>query len=184
MAGPQPGAVLRVSPQPASGLSPALSGGVESFGEAAARDGLVGARAELDAPRVFHGRFANVPEQGEVPKQITMQDAAPPPTCPRLCSGTCLVSGEEGLESLAPVGSCPAPTQGGSVCWRGEGSGRTHVCACWLSAGAGVRRGQPNLSSQVGQVGRINFLFCPSHVVLASLHGSSSAQGIEIHQRM
>lgn len=51
---------------------------MERFGEAAAGDGLVGTRAELDVPHVFHGRFANVPEQREVSKQITMKETAHP----------------------------------------------------------------------------------------------------------
>lgn len=140
-------------PQNPPGSSPALLQGMESFGEAAPRDGLVGAGAELDAPHVFHGRFANVPEQGEVPKQITMQDMAhpSPPSCPQLALGhlPCL-GGREGRRAWPPVRSCPTPPQAGYVCWRGEGSVCcVVVCVCWLSAlspapipcpaGAGVR---------------------------------------------
>lgn len=198
VAGAQSRIVLWVSPQPpAKGLSPALAEGVQIFGGAAAGNGLMDARAELDAPHVFHGRFANVPEQGEVPKQITMQDTAhpSPPSCPWLVLRhlPCL-GGREGRRAWPAVRSCPTPPQVGCVCWRGEGSTCLCVCVCWLPvlspslpprpAGAGVRSGQLSLSLQVGQVGRINFLFCPSHTVLALFHGSSSAQGIEIHQHM
>lgn len=76
-----------------------LSQGMQSFGGAAAGDGLMGAKAELDASYVLHGKFANVPEQGEVPKQITMQDTAhpSPPFCPQFMLGhlPCL-RGKEG----------------------------------------------------------------------------------------
>lgn len=135
---------------PAPGSSPALSQGMQSFGGAAAGDGLMGTRAELDAPHVFHARFANMPKQGEVPKQITMQDMAypSPPSCPRLVLRhlPCL-GGREGRRARPPARSCPTPPQVGYVCWRGEGS--VCLCVCWLlalspaltsrPAGAGVR---------------------------------------------
>lgn len=85
-----------------------LSQGMQSFGGAAAGDGLMGAKAELEPSYVFHGKFANVPEQGEVPKQITMQDAAhpSPPSCPQLVLGhlPCLRGREGGQEGSAPRG--------------------------------------------------------------------------------
>lgn len=114
-----------LSPQ---GSFPAFSQGMQRFGRAAAGDGLTGARAELDAPHVFHGRFANVPEQGEVPKQITTQDTAhpSPPSCPRLVLGhlPCL-GGREGGRAWPPAEAVPLHHRLGMRV--GEGKG---VCVC------------------------------------------------------
>lgn len=83
-----------------------LSQGMQSFGGAAAGDGLMGPKAELDASYVFHGKFANVLEQGGVPKQIIMQDTAhpSPPSCPQLVLGhlPCL-RGREGRRAWLSV---------------------------------------------------------------------------------
>lgn len=129
---------LRMPAAPPQGSSSALSQGMEGFGGATARDGLMGARAELDTPHVFHGRFANVPEQGEVPKQITMQDTAhpSPPSCPQLVLRHLpRVRGREGRRAWPLARSCPTPPQVGYVCWRGERSVCLCVCvSCQLSA--------------------------------------------------
>lgn len=115
-----------------------LSQGTQSFGGASAGDGLMGAKAELDASCVFHRRFENVPEQGEVPKQITMQDTAHPslPSCPQLVLGhlPCL-RGREGRRARLPAGSSPTPPQAGFVCWLSALSPALTPCL----AAAGVR---------------------------------------------
>lgn len=94
--------------------------------------------------------------------------------------------GKGGQESLAPCEKLSHSTTSW-VCMLERGREHMFVCVyvyvlvASAQAGAGVRSGQLSLSLQVGQVGRINFLFCPSHTVLALFHGSNSAQGIEIH---
>lgn len=111
---------------------------MQSFGEAAAGDGLMGAKAQLDASYVFHEKFANVPEQGEVPKQITMQDTAhpSPPSCPQLVLEhlPCL-RGRECRSARLSVGSSPTPPQAGFVCWLSALSPALTLCL----AAAGVR---------------------------------------------
>lgn len=115
-----------------------LSQEMQSFGGAAAGDGLMGAKAELDASCVFHGRLANVPEQGEFPKQITMQDTAhpSPPSCPQLVLGhlPCL-RGREGRRAWLLAGSSPTPPQAEFVCWLSALSRALTPCL----AAAGVR---------------------------------------------
>lgn len=112
-----------------------LSQQMQSFGGAAAGDGLMGAKAELDASYVFHEKFANVPEQGEVPKQLTMQDTAhpSPPSCPQLVLG--YLRGREGRRTQLSVGSSPTPPQAGFVCWLSALSPALTPCL----AAAGVR---------------------------------------------
>lgn len=152
---------------------------MQSFGGAAAGDGLRGAKAQLDASYVFHETFANVPEQGESLSKLPCRKQHIHLHLPAhsLCWSTCPVSEGGRAGGLSSQrGALPLPHK---------------LVLCALSpaltpclAAVGVRWGQPSLSVQVGQVGEINFFFCPSSRALALFHGSNSAQGIEIYQNM
>lgn len=107
MVGAQPRSVSWVSPQLSPRTCPLPSHrGCKALEGHQLQDGWMGAKAELDAPDVFPLRFANVPEQGEVSKQIIMQDVAhpSPPSCPQLVLGylLCLGGGRAGEPS--PLG--------------------------------------------------------------------------------
>lgn len=124
-----------------------LSQGMQSLSGTAAGDGLMGAKAELDASYMLHGKFVNVSEQGQVPKQITMQDTAhpSPPSCPQFVLYLPCLRGKEG-SALSRELSHSTTKLG--LCAGCQHSPALTPCL----AAAGVRWGQPSLCT--GWAGR------------------------------